>query len=548
MSIFDSFPLMNAYSVNLDWILKKIRELEEYVQNYTAVNNVAYAGVWDITKQYPQWALVTDGEASYLALQPVPVGIPIDNADYWQKLADLDPRISGIIVQLSKINSIAVDTVGDIKSLDVEAGNLVFTSGFYTAGDGGGNAYVIRDNVTADNMGIFATAKPGLFAVSISDDNNIAKYGASTTSDNSDIIAYVVAKFGSAFVPKGVYPCSKTIYLYNNDLIGCSGAILESTADVAIKAGRSSKVANIELRGSGIGILCNNVYGLQRTSIDNIILDGFDTAITDDRAHGEAIFSVSFNNLEIIRCRNGIVLTAEYTTASTFNNVYITGNDEREMEHGVYITGRSSSMMFTECNVEHATFLNPPFQVDDCGALVIGCLHLEKCFYNSAYEGFLKFNRTSATIGSLSIVMCNNNKHGISLIKLENGGFWGGDGTERTTDGSQITIDNLVVWGINEQNGGLTSDIDYYTIFRPDAFKTTLYRVSIGNYQWFTFRNDGNLLKGLRISDYNNIAILQLPITSLSGDTAPDYNNYIGKVFKENGVLKMFDGNSWVAI
>ena len=547
MSIFDSFPLMNAYSVNLDWILKKIRELEEYVRNYTAVNNVAYAGVWDITKQYPQWAFVTDGDASYLALQPVPVGIPIDNADYWQKLADLDPRISGIIVQLSKINSVAVNTVSDIKSLDADIGNMVFTSGFYTAGDGGGNAYVIRDNVTADNMGIFATAKPGLFAVSISDDNNIAKYGASTTSDNSDIIAYVVAKFGSAFVPKGVYPCSKTIYLYNNDLIGCSGAILDSTADIAIAAGRSSKVSNIELRGTGIGILGSNVYGLQRTSIDNIIFNGFETAIRDDPTGANSIFSVSFNNLEIIKCRNGIVLTSDYMTANTFNNVYITGNDEIEMEHGVYITGNASSMLFTECNVEHATFVNPPFQVNNCAALVIGCLHMEKCFYNAAYEGFIKFNRTSAKINALSIVMCNNNKHGITLIKLENSGLWEG-GIDRNTDGSQITIDNLVVWGLNEQNGGLTRESDYYTIERPEKFNTPLYRVSIGNYQWFTFRNDSEFLKELDFLEYFFIEILQLPVASLSGATAPDYNNYIGKVFKENGVLKMFDGTSWVAI
>ena len=545
MSIFDSFPLMNAYSVNLDWIMKKMQEIEEYVRNYTAVNNVAYAGVWDITKQYPKWALVTDGEASYLALQPVPVGIPIDNADYWQKLADLDPRISGIIVQLSKINSIAVDTVSDIKSLDADIGNMVFTSGFYTAGDGGGNAYVIRDNVTADNMGIFATAKPGLFAVSISDDNNIAKYGASTTSDNSDIIAYVIEKFGSAFVPKGVYPCSKTIYLYNNDLIGCSGAILDSTADVAIAAGRSSKVANIELRGSGIGILCNNVYGLQRTSIDNIIFNGFETAIKDDPA--EPVFSVSFNNLEIANCRNGIVLNTDYMTANTFNNVYITGTDDFEMEHGVYITGKSTSMLFTQCNVEHATFVNPPFQVNNCGALVIGCIHLEKCFFNAPYEAFIKFNKTSAKIDCLSIVMCNNNKAGISLIKLENAGFWD-DGTDRNSDGSQITIDNLVVWGLNEQNGGLTSASDYYTFVRPESFKTPLYRVAIGNYQWFTFRNDGQLLKNLRFLNYDNMQILQLPVESLWGDAAPDYNNYIGKVFKENGVLKIFDGSSWVAI
>lgn len=103
MNIFDDFPLSNAYAVNLDWILKKIREIEKYVQDYTAVNKVAYAGVWDITKQYPQWALVTDGDTSWLANKPVPVGIPLENTEYWQKLADLDPRIAGIIVELTAI-------------------------------------------------------------------------------------------------------------------------------------------------------------------------------------------------------------------------------------------------------------------------------------------------------------------------------------------------------------------------------------------------------------------------------------------------------------
>lgn len=103
MSFFDDFPLSNAYTINLNWILKRIKEVEEYVKNYTAVNKVAYAGVWDITKQYPQWALVTDGDTSWLANKPVPVGIPLENAEYWQKLADLDPRIAGIIVELASI-------------------------------------------------------------------------------------------------------------------------------------------------------------------------------------------------------------------------------------------------------------------------------------------------------------------------------------------------------------------------------------------------------------------------------------------------------------
>ena len=122
MGLFDSFPLSNAYSVNLDWIMKKIQELEEFVKNYAAVNKVAYAGVWDITKQYPQWALVTDGETSWLANKPVPVGIPLDNADYWQKLADLDPRIAGIIVNIQELENRTANVVYHFPSLEEATG------------------------------------------------------------------------------------------------------------------------------------------------------------------------------------------------------------------------------------------------------------------------------------------------------------------------------------------------------------------------------------------------------------------------------------------
>ena len=118
MSLFDNFPLSNAYSVNLDWILKKIKELEEFVRNWTAVNEVRYAGVWDITKQYPSWALVTDGDTSWLSNKPVPVGIPLENAEYWQKLADLDPRIAGIIVNIDAMKTQISSLEGQTATLE----------------------------------------------------------------------------------------------------------------------------------------------------------------------------------------------------------------------------------------------------------------------------------------------------------------------------------------------------------------------------------------------------------------------------------------------
>lgn len=72
MGLFDSFPLSNAYSVNLDWIFKQIKELETYIRNYTALNTVSYSGIWDITKQYPQWAVVSNGNTVWMSLKPVP--------------------------------------------------------------------------------------------------------------------------------------------------------------------------------------------------------------------------------------------------------------------------------------------------------------------------------------------------------------------------------------------------------------------------------------------------------------------------------------------
>lgn len=118
MGLFDAFPISNAYSVNLDWILKKIKELEEFVRNWAAINEVRYAGVWDITKQYPRWALVADGDTTWLSNKPVPVGIPLENTEYWQKLADLDPRISGIIKNIAEIETTIAGINSDISGIN----------------------------------------------------------------------------------------------------------------------------------------------------------------------------------------------------------------------------------------------------------------------------------------------------------------------------------------------------------------------------------------------------------------------------------------------
>ena len=174
MSIFNSFPLMNAYSVNMDWIMKKMRELEEYVKNYTAVNNVAYAGIWDITEQYPQWALVTNKDSTYLAKQPVPAGVAITNTDYWILLADLDPRIAGIIENLKILNDF-IAKFKDFVTMDgenISTSKNISTSENFTAGDSRDSfeEYVNGSSIYGSVDGNSKSGRIGVFGGSKSSD------------------------------------------------------------------------------------------------------------------------------------------------------------------------------------------------------------------------------------------------------------------------------------------------------------------------------------------------------------------------------------------
>lgn len=233
MSIFDNFPLSNAYTINLDWILKKIREIEKYVQDYTAVNKVAYAGVWDITKQYPQWALVTDGDTSWLSNKPVPVGIPLENTEYWQKLADLDPRIAGIIVQLSNVEKQLSDVektlvevrndmpkvyanVAEMQKSDVKIGNIAITQGFYSVNDGGDGIYVISDE---EPNGFNKLRCVNGCATLINDDGNIARYGAENGKSIDDILDFAKSK-NFLKIPIGTYKITRTHAVENMEIAG----------------------------------------------------------------------------------------------------------------------------------------------------------------------------------------------------------------------------------------------------------------------------------------------------------------------------------------
>lgn len=87
---FNKYPYTDFHELNLDWILGEIRRLTHAMSDFEAANHIKPCGVWDITKQYEAWSVVTDGGAGYISTRPVPVGIDISNQDYWTEIVDYD--------------------------------------------------------------------------------------------------------------------------------------------------------------------------------------------------------------------------------------------------------------------------------------------------------------------------------------------------------------------------------------------------------------------------------------------------------------------------
>ena len=127
-SFLNQFPYSDFHEMNLDWIIKQVKNLTGEIHGFKAANNVNYAGIWNITKQYTAWSIVLDQNTGYMmiALQPVPVGIAITNSEYWCLVA---PFKIDIAFSESSYNAIANKRVTDkFNEVDANIANLQDTA------------------------------------------------------------------------------------------------------------------------------------------------------------------------------------------------------------------------------------------------------------------------------------------------------------------------------------------------------------------------------------------------------------------------------------
>ncbi len=105
------YPYTDFHELNLDWIIRRMRELEIDMDEFKVVNNITFSGQWDITKQYPAWTIVSDNNIGYVSLKPVPVGVPLTNGSYWVEVIDYTAQIAGLETRVINIENDIRDNI-----------------------------------------------------------------------------------------------------------------------------------------------------------------------------------------------------------------------------------------------------------------------------------------------------------------------------------------------------------------------------------------------------------------------------------------------------
>lgn len=148
--MFNLYPYTDFHEINLDWIIRKIKELGQAFNDFEAVNKITNAGAWDITKQYQAWTVVSDNNIGYISLKPVPAGVAITNTEYWGLVADYDILITDLserISELEALNTKAIQqdnnliVISDSYGMNIPENFIYFLTNYWNSAFGAGHIF-----------------------------------------------------------------------------------------------------------------------------------------------------------------------------------------------------------------------------------------------------------------------------------------------------------------------------------------------------------------------------------------------------------------------
>lgn len=147
--MFNEYPYRNLTDLNLDFILKAIKTLQNELTKFINFNTIKYADPiqWNIATQYEANTVVIDGTTgnAYLSTKPVPSGVALSNTDYWTVIFNYATQLDSLREQIAAANeetsttATASRAVGDLVWLN---GRLAEVTAAMIAGD----SYVENSN------------------------------------------------------------------------------------------------------------------------------------------------------------------------------------------------------------------------------------------------------------------------------------------------------------------------------------------------------------------------------------------------------------------
>ena len=88
MSYFE-FPLTRTYDSDLGWLIRAMKKLIEDWENFSNMNSIKFADpiTWSIARNYePSTIVISEDGNGYISRKAVPVGVPLENEDYWTQI------------------------------------------------------------------------------------------------------------------------------------------------------------------------------------------------------------------------------------------------------------------------------------------------------------------------------------------------------------------------------------------------------------------------------------------------------------------------------
>ena len=165
------YPYSDAHELNLDWILKKMKELDQSMTDFEAMNKITFSGEWDITEQYPAWTIVNNNGTGYISIQPVPKGINITNNNYWRSvidysetIADLQNRVVDLEEDVDDIKSdlrYAFDRIANVEKYVPETAKIILIGDSYLEATGAVTNYGAQLETLMPNATIYRYADAG---------------------------------------------------------------------------------------------------------------------------------------------------------------------------------------------------------------------------------------------------------------------------------------------------------------------------------------------------------------------------------------------------